>query len=80
MLQQFILKRKIEQKLLSYNCRSAGWFAKYIMTEDSMLLIIASVIYSEQVYILTTWELIWELIALTTGVMLVLFFSFLTIV
>ena len=76
MLQQFILKRKIEQKLLSYNCRSAGWFAKYIMTEDSMLLIIASVIYSEQVYILTTWELI----ALTTGVMLVLFFSFLTVV
>ena len=69
-------KKKNWKKLLSYNCRSAGWFAKYIMTEDSMLLIIASVIYSEQVYILTTWELI----ALTTGVMLVLFFSFLTVV
>jgi len=32
----FILKRKIGQKLLSYNSSSAGYFTTYRMTEGSM--------------------------------------------
>ena len=30
-----ILKREIRQKLLSHNCESAGWLAKYGIAKDS---------------------------------------------